>query len=104
MVCRVPLSLTVWTVEGRAAALDDAAYGAAAAFRSTGLSLPAIDAERMLEAPEPAVGAREVAPGRAAGSDSLLEHGLDAVDEAFRLLGRLPRLGRQRAGKPRRGD
>src|SRR6185503_18232720 len=93
MARRVPLSLTVWAVEGRAAALDDAADGAAAAFLSTGLSLPAIHFEGMLEAPEPAVGAGVVAQRGAAGLDRFAEHGLDRLDQRLDRLRRLAGLG-----------
>src|SRR4029078_10095021 len=104
MARRVPLSLTVWTVEGRAAALDDAADGAAAAFLSTGFSLPAIHFERMLEASEPAVGADVVAQRGAAGLDRIGEHGLHRLDQRLDRLRRLAGLGGERAGKPHRRD
>ena len=104
MVRLVPLPLTVWTVEGRAAALDDAADGAAAAFLATGLSLPTVHFEGMLKAPEPAVGALVVAQRRASGLDRLSEHGLHRLDESVDRFRGLAGLSRERAGKPQRRD
>src|SRR5262249_12511648 len=79
----VPLSLTTWTVAGRAAVLDEAAQGAAAAFLAAGFSFPAVHFEGTLKAAKPSVGASIVAQRRAAGLDGVFEHGLDRSDQGL---------------------
>src|SRR5690606_15251942 len=85
-------------IEGGAAGLDDARHRAAAASPRARMPLAVVDAERMLEIAERAVGADMVAQRRAAGFDRLRDHLADGLRQRRAQHG----IGGDLAGSARR--
>src|SRR3954447_24814600 len=59
-----------------------------------------VDAERMLEIAEVAVGLAMIAQRRAAGLDGIVQHRLDGVGDEMRAFGRRAAFGRNGRGTP----
>src|SRR3954447_23300618 len=80
--------------EGRSSVLREPPHHAAAAGGDAGLAFAAVDLERVLEIAEFAGGLAVVAERRAAGGNGLVQHRMDRLDQADRVVGRRALFGR----------